>query len=73
MARKTLDTVMGNLPDGIAKPATRALAGAGITRLAQLANISEAKLAQLHGVGPKAIGIIRDALKKQGMSFAKND
>ncbi len=51
-------------------PAQRALAGAGFTRLEQLTKISEAELLQLHGMGPKAVGILRAALQAQGLSFA---
>ncbi|RTE09783.1 DNA-binding protein [Paenibacillus whitsoniae] len=54
---------------GLASPARRALAGAGITRLAQLSEKTEAELLQLHGMGPKAMGALRAALQAQGMSF----
>ena len=73
MTRKTPAHAMGDLPAGIGRPATKALAAAGITRLAQLTRISEAELSRMHGVGPKAIGIIRDALRQQGKSFARDD
>ncbi|MGG1515337.1 DNA-binding protein [Paenibacillus oryzisoli] len=53
----------------LASPARRALAGAGITRLAQLSEKSEAELRQLHGMGPKALEALRAALQAQGMSF----
>lgn len=54
----------------IGSPARRALAGAGITRMSQLTSVTEADLARLHGVGPKAIRILRQALEAQGLSFA---
>lgn len=47
-----------------------ALAGAGIMHLEQLAGFEEAELLELHGMGPKAIGTLRDALKPIGRSFA---
>jgi predicted flap endonuclease-1-like 5' DNA nuclease len=50
----------------IGAPATRALTAAGYTRLSQLRKISEADLLKLHGVGPKAIRIMREA----GATFA---
>lgn len=53
----------------IGAPATRALAAAGYTNLKQLTKVTEAELAQLHGMGPKALGILRDTLKAQGLSF----
>lgn len=57
------------LPTGIGRPATRALQGAGITRLDQLTDVREADLLQLHGVGPKAIEVLRRALADGGRSF----
>ena len=59
----------GNLPK-LANPAQRALAGAGISRLEQLADLSEADLMRLHGVGPNAINQLRHALADKGLSFA---
>jgi uncharacterized protein YdhG (YjbR/CyaY superfamily) len=55
----------------IGAPATRALAAIGITQLSQLSSLSEAALADLHGVGPKAIRILHEALDEQGKSFAR--
>lgn len=51
-------------------PATRALAAAGITRLAQLTKLKEAELLRMHGVGPKAVRILRAALVETGRTFA---
>lgn len=53
-------TVGGELPV-IGRPATSALAAAGITRSSQLADYSEQDLLALHGVGPKAIRLLREA------------
>jgi len=53
----------------IGAPATRALEAAGYTSLKQLTKVSEAELGQLHGMGPKALGILREALKAKGWSF----
>ncbi len=58
-----------DLPAKIGIPARRALAGAGYTRLEQLTRASEAELISLHGVGPKAIKILRAALSEKGLSF----
>jgi hypothetical protein len=58
------------LPAGIGRPATRALALAGYTSLGQLAGVTEAELLALHGVGPKAIRVLRGALAERGLSFA---
>ncbi|REK88988.1 DNA-binding protein [Streptomyces inhibens] len=59
------------MPPQIGAPARRALERAGYLRLSQLAGASETELRQLHGMGPKALGILRDALAAQGMSFAE--
>jgi len=53
----------------IGAPATRALEAAGYSRLEQLTKISEEELGQLHGMGPKALGILRETLKEKGLSF----
>ena len=53
----------------IGSPATRALEAAGYSHLEQLTKITEAEVAQLHGMGPKALGILRETLKEKGLSF----
>ena len=53
----------------IGAPATRALEAAGYSRLEQLTKVTEAELGQLHGMGPKALGILRETLKEKGLSF----
>jgi hypothetical protein len=58
------------LPGNLARPARRALAEAGYTRMEQLTAISEAEIAQLHGIGPNARGQLRQALAAHGLSFA---
>jgi uncharacterized protein YdhG (YjbR/CyaY superfamily) len=57
-----------DLPN-IGAPATRALTHEGYTTLKQLTKVSETELAQLHGVGPKAIKILSEALKAKGWSL----
>jgi hypothetical protein len=46
----------------IGAPATRALAEAGISSLEDLRKSDLDALAELHGVGPRAIVILREAL-----------
>lgn len=53
----------------LASPAQRALQSAGITSLKQLTDITEEELLQLHGMGPNALGTLREALKATGLSF----
>jgi ERCC4-type nuclease len=38
--------------------------------LTQLANATEAELKQLYGMGPKALGQLREALTAKGLTFA---
>jgi predicted flap endonuclease-1-like 5' DNA nuclease len=58
------------LPRGIGQPATRALNGEGITSLEQAATHTEAQLLALHGVGPKAIRVLREAFAEHNLDFA---
>ena len=64
-----MPTPLDELPR-IAAPAMRALNAAGYTQLLQLAGASRADLAALHGMGPKALGIIEDALKDHGLTLS---
>ena len=59
------------LPTNIGKPAFRALSAAGFTRLEQFTKTTDKELLKLHGVGPKAIRLIRAALKELDLSFTK--
>jgi hypothetical protein len=56
-------------PRGIGRPATGALLEAGYTELGQLDGVAAADLLQLHGVGPKAVAVLREALAAQGRSL----
>ena len=51
------------LPAAIGRPALRALTSAGIHSLGDVATRTDKQLASLHGVGPKAIRILRETLK----------
>lgn len=59
-----------DFPRGIGRPATGALIAAGYSRLEQLTQVTEADLKKLHGMGPKALSILRQALEMKGLSFA---
>lgn len=56
-------------PRGLSGPALRALAAAGVRSVGELARWREADLAQLHGMGPKALALLRDALAARDQSF----
>jgi predicted flap endonuclease-1-like 5' DNA nuclease len=53
----------------IGAPAARALASIGVTRIDQLAAQSRTALLGLHGVGPRALRIIDEALAARGESL----
>jgi hypothetical protein len=57
----------------IGAPARRALEGAGIATLEQVRTQRREALLALHGVGPKAIATLRDALAERGWTFADVD
>ncbi|WP_019144985.1 helix-hairpin-helix domain-containing protein [Aeromicrobium massiliense] len=58
------------LPSAIGRPATAALTAAGWTTLEQVAGRTRAELLALHGVGPKAVRLLDEALRAHGLSFA---
>jgi predicted Fe-Mo cluster-binding NifX family protein len=58
-----------NLPSNIGNPATRALLHAGIQTLADASGHKAADLLALHGVGPKAVRLLREALAAKGLAF----
>jgi hypothetical protein len=53
----------------IGKPATGALAALGITTLEGAAELGEKQLLAQHGVGPRAVRILRETLAMQGMDL----
>lgn len=61
-----MDPALDTLPK-IGAPATRALHAAGYTSLRQLAGVPRVELAKLHGMGPKALGIIEAALERHDL------
>lgn len=58
-----------HLLPAIGGPATRALVSAGMTDLDAVARHSQAELLALHGVGPKAVRILTEALAASGQSL----
>lgn len=51
----------------------RTLDGSGIHHLEHLARMSGSELLRLHGMGPKALGMLREALASNNQSFAKEE
>jgi DNA-directed RNA polymerase alpha subunit len=65
-----VDTALDSLPK-IGAPATRALHNAGYSTLRDLVGVPRAELAKLHGMGPKALGLIQGALERHGLSLGQ--
>ena len=63
-----MTTPLDELPK-VGAPATRALTATGFTTLRTLIDADRKHLAQLHGVGPKALRIIDEALAAHGHSL----
>jgi hypothetical protein len=57
------------MPKDVGAPAARALTAAGYSHLAQLDGVPADRLAQLHGVGARALKVLQDALEQRGMSL----
>ncbi|XID91906.1 RNA polymerase alpha subunit C-terminal domain-containing protein [Paenibacillaceae bacterium WGS1546] len=53
----------------LSNPARRALEHEGITTLQELSRFTEREILRLHGMGPRSMPVLRDALQSQGLSF----
>ena len=53
----------------LSAPAKRALEGAGITSIRELARCREADVMKLHGMGPASLPRMKDALRTAGLKF----
>jgi len=69
MSTRHLPAQIGDLPP-IGRPANSALLTAGVTTLAQVATYRRDDLLAMHGIGPKAVGILATALAERGLTFA---
>lgn len=56
-------------PAALGKVAPRALIAAGITSVDELSEYTAQELLALHGVGPKAVRILREELLARGLRF----
>ncbi len=65
------DSIAPAFPAGVARPALRALDRLGVSSLDQLTGFTEAQIAALHGMGPKALAALRSALAARGKAFRK--
>ena len=69
MVAENLPETAHDFPRSIGKPAQHALLAAGYHQLKDLASASEKDLLKLHGLGPKALWILRETLAAQGRTF----
>ncbi|KAM9862908.1 helix-hairpin-helix domain-containing protein [Leucobacter sp. BZR 635] len=69
MSTRDVPEQIGDLPK-IGRPATSALLLLGVTTLADVAPMRRQDLLALHGVGPKAVRILGEALAAAGLDFA---
>ena len=65
-----MDEFGTEFPHAIGHVAKRELAARGYTRYEQLTAATASDLLAIHGIGPKAIRILRDGLARRGLSFA---
>lgn len=61
---------IGDLPR-IGRPANSALLAQGVLTLGEVAGFGKKRLLALHGVGPKAIRILTEALDERGIEWAE--
>ena len=62
-------TPLTDIKPTIGSPATSALHEEGIFYLEELPNYTKKYILNLHGVGPKAVGILEDKMKEQNLGF----
>lgn len=68
-----MNTPNNDLPVSIGEPATNAMLAANITTLKKAAELTDKELLALHGVGPKAVRILRKHIKETKTSVTGND
>ncbi|TLP92872.1 hypothetical protein FEF26_14315 [Nesterenkonia salmonea] len=63
---------VGDLPNSMGKTAPRELQSAGVDSLQKASERTEKELLAIHGVGPKAIRIMKEAMKEKGLTFRED-
>jgi hypothetical protein len=69
----TQEPASATWPRAMGKVAPAAFAHHGIHRLEDLVRYTEKELLAIHGVGPKAIRVAREALADRGLAFREPD
>ncbi|WP_127573668.1 hypothetical protein [Georgenia faecalis] len=64
------DASSTEFPQAIGRVATRQLSAHGYTRYEDLVRVTRKDLLAIHGVGPRAVGILELELASRGMSYA---
>ena len=62
-------TPLQDIKPTIGSPATSALHEIGVTYLEELPKYTKKEILGLHGVGPKAVGILEEKLQEQDLAF----
>jgi len=57
----------------LSNPARKALEHHGITTLQKLSAFTEREILRLHGMGPRSMPMLRDALHAKGLTFKPAD
>jgi predicted flap endonuclease-1-like 5' DNA nuclease len=67
------DRLSDAFPRAMGRPANAALVAIGVTTLDQVAAMTEEELLAVHGVGPKAVRVLRGELAARGSSLRSGD
>jgi len=70
MTDETAGSAPTEFPRSIGRVAARQLAAHGFTRYDQLTRVSSETVLEIHGVGPKAVAILREELADRDLGFA---
>lgn len=70
MAETKIDGSAYGFPPGMSQPSLQALLGAGYTSLEAVSATTGKELLALHGMGPKGVRLLREALAARGLSLA---
>ncbi|NDK30278.1 helix-hairpin-helix domain-containing protein [Nesterenkonia haasae] len=63
---------VGDLPNSMGKTAPRELQSAGIDSLQKASAHTEKELLAIHGVGPKAVRILKEAMGEKNLTFRES-
>lgn len=63
--------LQSDFPKKLSAPALRALENAKVKKLADLVRYTEKEITSLHGMGPKGVDMLKGALRRRKLAFAK--